>query len=250
MPVWQVIYEELRGEGLEIIAVAFDTAGAAAVEGRIRAADIDERPDVLAALMGWAPDLWGRQAPPTYPCLIDESHVVADLYGMTNVPQAVWIDERGRIVRPAESAGVIDMAKYMNRETFELPEEVANKGVDARNSYIEALRDWVRNGADSAFALPPDEVKRRLRGPGENDVRAATHVKLGRYLFRKNALDAAKQHFAEASRLSPDSWNYRRQSMMLDPESVGELNAGPDFWAAVDALGDADYYPPADLTPA
>ena len=228
MPVWQVIYEELRGEGLEIIAVAFDTAGAAAVEGRIRAADIDERPDVLAALMGWAP--------PTYPCLIDESHTVADLYGMVNVPQAVWIDEQGHIVRPAESAGVIDMAKYMNRETFELPEDVATNGVTARNSYINALR--------------ADEVKRRLRGPGENDVLAATHVKLGRHLFANDALDAAKRHFAEASRLSPDSWNYRRQSMMLDPESVGELNAGPDFWAAVDALGDADYYPPADLSPA
>ena len=250
MPVWQVIYEELRGEGLEIIAVAFDTAGTAAVEGKIRAADIDERPDVLAALMGWAPELWAKQAPPTYPCLIDESHTVADLYGMVNVPQAVWIDEQGHIVRPAESAGVIDMAKYMNRETFELPEEVVSNGARARDSYIDALRDWVHKGSDSAFALPPDEVKRRLRGPDENDVLAATHVKLGRYLFANKALDAAKRHFAEASRLSPDSWNYRRQSMMLDPEMIGELNTSAGFWTAVDALGDADYYPPADLSPA
>ena len=247
--MWQVIYEELRDDGLEIIAVAFDAAGAAAVAGKIRAADISERPAVLASLMGWAPDLWARQSPPTYPCLIDENHTVADLYGMVNVPQAVWIDEQGRIVRPAESAGVIDMAKYMNRETFELPADVAENGVQARNSYIYALRDWVRNGSDSVFALSPGEVKRRLRGPDENAVLAATHVKLGRHLFAHNALDAAKRHFAEASRLAPDSWNYRRQSMMLDPESVGELNAGPDFWAAVDALGDADYYPPADLSP-
>ena len=35
--------------------------------------------------------------------------------------------------------------------------------------------------------------------------------------------------------------------MMLDPESIGELNAGPDFWEAVDALGDAPYYEPAAL---
>lgn len=251
MPVWQVIYEELRGEGLEIIAVAFDTAGAAAVEGRIKAADIAERPDVLARLMGWAPDLWQRQAPPRYPCLIDEGHVVAERYGMVNVPQAVWIDEEGRIVRPAESAGTVDMAKYMNRETFELPEDVAQRGQDARNDYINALRDWVRNGADSPYALPPAEVKRRLRGPSEDDVRAATHVRLGRYFYRAGKLDAAKQHFATASKLAPDSWNYRRQSMMLDPEMVGELNAGPDFWAAVDALPEGqDYYPPADLTPA
>lgn len=246
--MWQVIYEELRGEGLEIIAVAFDTAGAAAVGGGIRATDIADRPDAFAALMGWSPELWAQQAPPTYPCLIDESHQVADLYGMINVPQAVWIDEQGRIVRPAESAGVIDMAKYMNRETFELPENVIANGASARNSYIDALRDWVGNGSDSEFALAPEEVKRRMRGPSEDDVLAATHVKLGRYLFNANALEAAKMHFAKASRLSPDSWNYRRQSMMLDPESVGEINAGPEFWSAVDALGDKDFYPPADLS--
>ena len=89
-----------------------------------------------------------------------------------------------------------------------------------------------------------------MRGPNENDVLAAAHVKLGRHLFKQQALDAAKHHFAEASRLSPDSWNYRRQSMMLDNESIGELNAGPEFWAAVDALGDEPYYPQADLSPA
>jgi hypothetical protein len=37
--------------------------------------------------------------------------------------------------------------------------------------------------------------------------------------------------------------------MMLDPGSIGELNAGPGFWAAVDALGDTPFYPEADLTP-
>ena len=153
-------------------------------------------------------------------------------------------------MRPAESAGVIDMAKHMNRETFELPDDVVRNGAAARNAYIDALRDWVRKGADSPFALPPDEVKRRMRGPGEDDVLAATHVKLGRHLYKQGALDAAKHHLAEASRLSPDSWNYRRQSMMLDPEFVGELNVAPEFWAAVDALGDRDYYPPADLSPA
>jgi hypothetical protein len=38
--------------------------------------------------------------------------------------------------------------------------------------------------------------------------------------------------------------------MMLDPASVGELNAGPEFWAAVDALGDEPFYPPAEFAPA
>ena len=250
MPVWQVIYEELRGEGLEIIAVAFDTGGKAAVQTGICATDIAERPTVLQGLMGWDNDLWSRQAPPSYTCLIDEAHVVANLYGMTNVPQSVWIDEEGRIVRPAESAGCIDMVQHMNRETFELPDHAIAAGATARSAYVEALRSWVRQGAGSPYVLPADEVKKRMRGPSETDAVAATQVRLGRHLYAQGKLEEAKAHFNEAVRLCPDSWNYRRQSMMLDPESIGQLNGGPDFWAAVDALGEGEaYYPPADLTP-
>lgn len=245
--MWQVVYEELRDKNFEMIAVAFDTAGTAAVEARIRAVDCRDQPAMLGRLMGWAPELWARQSPPTYPCLIDEAHVVADLYGMVNVPQGVWIDEAGRIVRPAESAGTSDMVRHMNRQTFEVPDDAAAQGAAIRNTYIDALRDWVLHGADSRYALSPGEVRRRLRGPREEDVLAATHVRLGRHLYAAGALDAAKRHLKEASRLCPDKWNYRRQSMMLDPESVGQLNAGPDFWAAVDALGDEPYYPVADL---
>lgn len=248
--MWQAVYAELRDQGLEIIAVALDTGGKAAVEAKIRAADCKERPALLASLMGWNADLWARQAPPTYPCLIDEAHVIADLYGITNVPQAVWIDEQGRIVRPAESAGTTSMVKAMNRETFEIPADAAAVGIANRDAYIDALRDWVKHGAKSRFVLSGDEVKRRMRGPSEADVRAATHVKLGRYLFGKGQLERAKFHFKEAVRLCPDSWNYRRQSNMLDPQSIGELNAGPDFWEAVDALGDKPFYPVADLSAA
>ena len=247
--MWQAIYAELKGQGLEIIAVAFDTAGKAAVEAKIRAADIPERPAVLARLMGWSPDLWARQAPPTYPCLIDEGHVVAALYGMVNVPQGVWIDEGGRLVRPPESAGSSDMVRHMNRETFELPEEAAQRGLAYRNTYIDALRDWVKNGSASPHALAANEVRRRMRGPSEGDVRAATHVRLGQYLYAKGKLASAKHHFDAAVRLNPKSWNYRRQAMMLDPENVGQLNVAPGFWAAVDALpANESYYPPGDFS--
>lgn len=246
--MWQVVYEELRKEGLEFIGVAFDTGGKAAVEARIRSADIPERPAMLARLMGWGDDLWTRQAPPTYLNLIDEAHVVGELYGMVNVPQGVWIDEQGRIVRPAESAGTVDMVRHMNRETFEVPDAAAQRGVDTRNEYIEALRDWARHGAASRYLLPPDEVRRRMRGPAEVDVLAATHVRLGRHLYAQGLLEHAKHHFNEAVRLCPDKWNYRRQSYMLDPESIGQLNVTPGFWQAVDALGEEEFYPPADFS--
>lgn len=245
--MWQAIYEELKGSGLEIVAVALDTAGAAAVEAKTKAEDIAERPDMVRRLMGWSEELWAKQAPPTYTCLIDENHVVAELYNMVNVPQGVWIDEQGVIVRPPESAGTYDAVKDMDRETFELPDETAAAGIAARNAYVEALRDWAANGADSQYALSADAVRERLAGPSDDDVLAATHVKLANYLFNKGALDAAKTQYNKAVALSPDKWSYRRNAMMLDEASIGELCAGPDFWAAVDDLGDKDYYEPAQL---
>ena len=246
--MWQAIYLELKDQGFEMIAVAFDTAGTAAVEASIRCANIKDRPPMLARLMGWSDDLWARQAPPTYPCLIDEGHVVAELYNMRNVPQAVWLDEQGRIVRPVESAGTYDMVPHMDRSTFEVPDAAAAHGLEVRNTYIDALRDWVKSGAASRYVLPPDEIRRRMQGPKADDVVAANHVRLGRYLYAQGKLERAKHHFNEAVRLCPESWNYRRQSMMLDPERVGELNGGPDFFAAFDANRHLPYYPEADLT--
>ena len=46
---------------------------------------------------------WIEQANAEYWCLIDPDHRVASLYGMANVPRAVWIDEDGRIVRPTRA---------------------------------------------------------------------------------------------------------------------------------------------------
>ena len=51
---------------------------------------------------------------------------------------------------------------------------------------------------------------------------------------------------AAARRLHPESWSYRRQTWELEePGKAG----GAEFWAAVDALGDRPYYPPAVLEP-
>src|SRR5262249_8135317 len=80
LPVWQALYEELAGHGFAIVAVAMDS----------RKGD---------------PLQWIEAARPTYVNLIDRDHRLADLYHMVNVPQAVWIDEAGRIVRPPEPAG-------------------------------------------------------------------------------------------------------------------------------------------------
>ena len=52
---------------------------------------------------------------------------------MVNVPTAVWIDERGRIVRPNEVAFVDDRFKSFT-------------GMDSA-PYVDAIRDWAVNGA-------------------------------------------------------------------------------------------------------
>ena len=61
---------------------------------------------------------WIEQAKAAYWCLIDPEHRVASLYGMANVPRAVWIDERGRIVRPPETAGSTDHFRTMDQKTL------------------------------------------------------------------------------------------------------------------------------------
>ena len=95
---------------------------------------------------------WIDAAKPTYPTLIDREHRLAELYGIVNVPQAVWIDEAGRIVRPAEPAGAYEGFRQMNRSTRELPEDVARRTAQAKAIYLDAIRDWARNGEGSAYA--------------------------------------------------------------------------------------------------
>lgn len=245
--MWQAIYDELKGGNFEIVAVALDTGGKAAVEASVRPTNLAERPEVIRKMRGWGELEWGRMAPPEYPCLIDEEHVVAELYGMVNVPTAVWIDEEGWIVRPTEVPGSTDAWTKMDRETFEIPEDGARRQQVNRRVYVDALRDWVQKSENSEYVFSADEVRRRVSLPSEDDVLAATHVRLGRHLYREGHVEAAKLHFQEAVRLCPQKWNYRRQGMVLEPELVGQINVSLEFWKEIDALGDTPYYTPADM---
>src|SRR5690242_2208252 len=155
-----------------MIAVGLDTGGADAVRSRVVATGQEDVHLHMRGIMGWSDELWSRASPPTYPCLIDTEHVLSELYEMTNVPMAVWIDEQGRIVRPSETAGVGEGFRKLDPETLALPASEAELMVANRNTYIDALRDWVRNGADSEFALSGDEVLRRMRLPGADAARA------------------------------------------------------------------------------
>ena len=91
---------------------------------------------------------WITAAHPTFTALIDEKHLVSELYNMVNVPTGVWIDEQGRIVRPNEVAFVDDRFKNFT-------------GLDSA-PYLNALKDWVEKGAKSAYVMPEDKLEKKL----------------------------------------------------------------------------------------
>jgi hypothetical protein len=226
--------------------VAFDTGGRAAVENWIRPALPIETPPPLQNIMGWSAEQYARQAPPTYPCLIDERHVVPELYNMTNVPMAVWINEAGRMVRPVEPTGATDGFRTMDRATFAMKPEVAAQGRLTRQSYVNALRDWVAKGDASPYALVPDELRARMEAPSPSEALGNANFRLGQYLRAQGHQADAQRYFETARRLCPHSWHFVRQALEL--EEVGKASS-PEFFAAVDSLGDRAYYPPIDLTP-
>lgn len=215
LPVWQGLYTELADTNFLPITVAFDSRGPEAA-----------RP-------------WIEAAKPTYPSLIDEHHVVAELYGMVNVPIATWINEDGRIVRPPEPAGSSDAFRAMDRTNFSIPPEALAELQGARRGYLDALRDWARNGEASRFALSEDEVRARLEPYTDTVALAHLNFRLGEHLYRSGETAAGERYLDEARRLRPESWAFKRQAWNLEHELKA---GGPEFWNAVDALGAGKYY--------
>lgn len=218
MPVWQQVYDEMKHKGFVVIAIAMDTPQAA-------------RPFVHAAK-------------PTYPCLVDRDHRVAALYGMVNVPEAVWIDEDGMIVRPAENAGSWDGFRRRDRTTGMMPKEDMDAIVRAKRIYMDAVRDWATNGAASRHVFDEGAARARLRRPSEDVALAHVHFRLGGHLLRAGKPDEALTHFEAARRLHPDSWTIWRQTAGRNEQGFA---ANADFWARVDALGEQRYYPRVDM---
>ena len=184
---------------------------------------------------------WIEAAKPGYLNLIDPGHRVAALYGMVNVPQCVWIDAAGMVVRPPESAGATDHFRRMDLSTRSLAPDLQAARLAARGAYLDAVVAWVRTGA---HALPPEQVRRGLPRITPEMALADAHFRLGLWLRAHDGQAAAARHFAAASRLHPQSWNMWRQA--ADLEEAGRAS-GPEFWARVQALGDRPYYLPPDL---
>jgi hypothetical protein len=238
--VWQTLRSELHPQGLEIVTVALDTAGTEAV-----------RP-------------WIEAANPDHPSLIDQAHILDELLGVVNVPNGVWIDERGTIVRPPEPAYPRRPTSFrrhdsasqdlvegelspQQRRAREIRAEVRKIRIEPE-AYIAALRAWVANGAASCYALTPDEVTRRSHARSPEVAEAAASFELGQYLHREGHADAAVPWFRAAHRLQPDNWTYKRQAWTFVDQEQGPNDVYEGDWLSdVRTVGAENYYPPLDL---
>lgn len=205
--MWQTLYNELKDKNFEIVSIAQDTGGLK-----------DALPWITAAKAG-------------YTTLIDDKHIVTQLYNMVNVPTAVWINEKGIIVRPPEVAYADNRFKSMH-------------GVDA-GEYLSAIRDWVAKGEKSEFVLGEAEMRSRLKTQTPERSLADAEFALGEYLYKDGKGPDAIPHFKEAQRLSPDNWNYKRQAWAL---SDAQRDYGTTFWDEVKKLNGKPYYEPRKLS--
>ena len=166
----------------------------------------------------------------------------------------------GVIVRPPETAfpgrvSLPEMPGQLPAKLNEIVEETAKIRVSPKR-YLAALRDWAENGADSRFALDPDEVVQRSKPLPPEASLAAAHFELAQHLHRAGDATAAVAHFREAHRLQPENWTYKRQAWSLNgPEGpLRRFWQGPlegqdwpyddEYAAAIEATPPGAYYPP------
>ena len=176
-------------------------------------------------------------ANPEHPSLVDADHVLERAFGVVNIPNVVWIDEDGVIVRPAEPgwAGPQDYPQWLADIMAQREAEAAERGEEAlaalrsgqdRDTYADAIRDWAANGAASKFAMSPSEVVAASQPRDAGKSEAAARFELGAAAWRAGDRDAAFAHWRETHRLDPDNWTYKRQAWSL----VGnEAAGGGDF---------------------
>ena len=182
------MYAELKDQNFELIAAAQDT-GSEAAAGQ-----------------------WYDAANATFTTLIDVNHAVSSAYQFINVPMGVWIDEKGRVVRPGEPAWTTDKTLKVGEKSI----------ITEGKPYVTALRDWVKNGEKSAYVLSDEEFTRRVKPRSVNEMEAEANFKLGVWFHQKNQPELAAKHWKRAEELNPGDWNYHRQDWSFTPAEAGK----------------------------
>lgn len=191
---------------------------------------------------------------PEHPSLIDSHHALDALFGVTNVPSGIWIDEDGIIVRPPEPA-FPHVSPLRDAPVPEgLPDRIRDMLVEAKKiqadpeTYVAALRDWAANGSASPYALSQTEVIARSRPRPVAEAEAAARFELGAHLQNAGDEEGAVRNWREAHRLQPDNWTYRRQAWSLADPIQGPTDKYEGDWLTdVRKIGAENYYPPLDM---
>jgi hypothetical protein len=207
-------------------------------------------------------------ASPTHPSLVDPSLSLVPIFGITNVPFGIWIDELGTIVRPAEVAFAGDEQRPAARSDAKRSQadvdaarraaaaqssgqwkpviEAMQRNIGDRNRYARAVRDWVAKGADSEWVLPPDQVIARSRPRPPEAARAAAEFEIGQHLHRSGHPLDAVSHFARAHELDPSNWTYPRQFHSLVDPDTGQVYER-DLVSEILRVGPETFYPGLDM---
>ena len=181
LPGWQALAEELAGDGLRIVTVA-----------------LDDDPEVVRPFTEGI----------SIPVLLDRQHVVSEVFAVSNVPTAVWIDEEGRIARPN---GLV-----FGTDTF-----AEFTGVDSAPT-LAAIRRWVRDGE---VPIDPAEAAGAVADLTDDEVDARLHFRVGAEARRQGDTAAAERNLRRAGELAPLDFSVRRAAMPL----LGEDPFGQDF---------------------
>jgi hypothetical protein len=174
---------------------------------------------------------WYDKAHATYTTLIDAQHAVSSAYQFINVPTGMWIDERGRVVRPAEPAWTTNQSM-----------KFGGKGLATQGQlYVAALRDWVKSGDRSAYALSDEEFARRVKPRSPAEMEGEASFKLAVWFRENGRNELAAKYFGRAQQLNPDDWNYHRQEWSFTPQEADQK------WLEKFQRTESPYYPKLDM---
>jgi len=143
----------------------------------------------------------------------------------------IWIDERGRVVRPAEPAWTTNTTMKFGEKS------ITTEGV----AYLAGLRDWVEKGERSSFVLSDEEFARRVKPRSDAEKEAEASFKLAVYFHGAGKDELAAKHWHRAQELNPDDWNYHRQEWSFTPQEAGKK------WMDKFQKTEQPYYPKLEI---
>ena len=228
--MWRELRDELHPRGFELLTISLDSSG------------------------GRHSRRWIEAAAPTHPSLIDAGHLVDRLFGVSNVPSGIWIDEEGVVRRPPEPAfpgrpAYRDQPQPEGLDAYALESLAESRKIRADyRRYPAALREWVATGRESALLLSADDAAERSGPQTSESSAAAAHFELATHLLARGDEEGAVRNFREVHRLQPDNWTYRRQAWSLADRRQGPTPLYEGDWLSeVRRIGAENYYPPLDL---